>query len=147
MKNSLDVQKLTYIELIARLALTALISGVIGYERESSGRPAGLRTNMLVGVGSCLIMIVSIQMFLLFDAADPARIAAQVVSGIGFLGAGTIINIKDEVKGLTTAATLWVNAGIGLAIGAGLYVEGIATGLIVLIILVVLGKIIPEKHK
>lgn len=140
MESPLDVLELTHLEMLFRLAITTLISGIIGYERESSRRPAGLRTNMLVAIGSCLIMIVSIQLHLKYGSSDPSRLAAQVVSGIGFLGAGTIINKKDEVKGLTTAATLWVNAGIGLAIGAGLYAPGIATGALVLIVLIILGK-------
>ena len=90
---------------------------------------------------SCLMMVISIQIGLQYDGSDPSRIAAQVVSGVGFLGAGTIMVKGGDVKGLTTAATLWVNAGIGMAIGAGLYFAGIATGVIVLLALIAFGRL------
>ncbi|MDQ7761999.1 MgtC/SapB family protein, partial [Xanthomonas sontii] len=113
--------------MVARLALAALFGSVIGLERERLLWAAGLRTHMLVCVGSCLIMLVSAFGFadvLGTDhvVLDPSRIAAQVVSGIGFLGAGTILLRGEVVKGLTTAASLWGVAAIGLAIGSGLYV-------------------------
>ena len=124
-------------EMVARLALAALFGSVIGLERERLLWAAGLRTHMLVCVGSCLIMLVSA--FGFSDVLgtehvvlDPSRIAAQVVSGIGFLGAGTILLRGEVVKGLTTAASLWGVAAIGLAIGSGLYVPALtATALIV----------------
>ena len=123
--------------MVARLALAAAFGSVIGLERERLMWAAGLRTHMLVCVGSCLIMLVSA--FGFADVLgtehvvlDPSRIAAQVVSGIGFLGAGTILLRGEVVKGLTTAASLWGVAAIGLAIGSGLYVPAIAaTALIV----------------
>lgn len=127
------------IELLVRLILSAIIGGSIGIEREVSNRPAGLRTHILVSVGSTLIMMVSIYGF--GGEGDPARLASQVVSGIGFLGAGTIIRTGNDVKGLTTAASLWVCAGIGLAIGAGFYLGGIITAGIVLISLIALGNV------
>ncbi|MHB2206866.1 MgtC/SapB family protein [Methylobacterium sp. CM6257] len=123
--------------MVARLALAALFGSVIGLERERLLWAAGLRTHMLVCVGSCLIMLVSAFGFadvLGTDhvVLDPSRIAAQVVSGIGFLGAGTILLRGEVVKGLTTAASLWGVAAIGLAIGSGLYVPALAaTALIV----------------
>lgn len=123
--------------MVARLALAALFGSVIGLERERLLWAAGLRTHMLVCVGSCLIMLVSAFGFadVLGTAhvvLDPSRIAAQVVSGIGFLGAGTILLRGEVVKGLTTAASLWGVAAIGLAIGSGLYVPALAaTALIV----------------
>ena len=123
--------------MVARLALAAAFGSVIGLERERLMWAAGLRTHMLVCVGSCLIMLVSAFGFadVLGTAhvvLDPSRIAAQVVSGIGFLGAGTILLRGEVVKGLTTAASLWGVAAIGLAIGSGLYVPALAaTGLIV----------------
>lgn len=126
-------------ETVLRLLIAALVGSVIGYERERLQWAAGLRTHMLVSVGSCLIVIVSAYGF--SEALgpnvvlDPSRIAAQVVSGIGFLGAGTILMRGEVVKGLTTAASLWAVAAIGLAVGAGLYVAAVATTLIVLIIL------------
>ena len=119
--------------------IAALAGSVIGYERERLQWAAGLRTHMLVCVGSCLIVIVSAYGFAEalgpHVVLDPSRIAAQVVSGIGFLGAGTILLRGEVVKGLTTAASLWAVAAIGLAVGAGLYVAAVATTIIVLTIL------------
>lgn len=115
-------------------------------ERELSDKPAGLRTNMLICVGSTLITMVSLHVALSYaerqvNIADPGRIAAQIVSGVGFLGAGTIIQARGSVHGLTTAATIWVMAGIGLAIGSGFYAPAVATTAILLLILWVLGRI------
>lgn len=126
-------------EMIVRLLVAAAAGSVIGFERERLQWAAGLRTHMLVCVGSCLVIIVSAYGF--SDVLgphvvlDPSRVAAQVVSGIGFLGAGTILLRGEVVKGLTTAASLWAVAAIGLAIGTGLYVAGLATTAIVLLIL------------
>lgn len=112
-------------EIGLRLVLAALMGGIIGFEREISNRPAGFRTHILVTLGSCLIMILSAYGFqgLGPDGAggEPARLAAQVVSGIGFLGAGTILREGTNVRGLTTAASIWISGGIGLAIGLGYY--------------------------
>lgn len=122
-------------DMVIRLFLAAVLSGFIGYEREVHGRLAGFRTHILVGVGSTLIMLTSMYIFDLYRghaAPDPGRIAAQVVSGIGFLGAGTIIRFKASVRGLTTAASLWTVAGIGLAVGAGLFTAAAVTTIIVL---------------
>ncbi|KJS87106.1 MAG: methyltransferase [Peptococcaceae bacterium BICA1-8] len=130
-------------EIILRLVLSAILGGSIGLEREALNKSAGFRTHTLVSVGSCLIMIVSISVYLQFSSStniDPGRIAAQVVSGIGFLGAGTIMRSGGNVKGLTTAATLWVVAGIGLAVGSGAYLAALVTTLIVYISLVYLSK-------
>ena len=114
--------------LIGRLLLAAIFGGIIGYERESRRHPAGLRTHILVAMGSCLVMIISMFGFQMISKTwDPGRLAAQVVSGIGFLGAGTILREGPTIKGLTTAATLWVVAGIGLSVGCGFYVLGFAT--------------------
>ena len=125
-------------EITSRLILAAVLSGLIGYEREVHGRAAGLRTTILVGVGSCLIMIISMYMHTVYAGVadvDPGRIAAQVVSGIGFLGAGTIIRYGASVRGLTTAAGLWAVAGIGLAAGCGFYPAALlATGIIFLVL-------------
>lgn len=126
-------------EIIFKLALACILGGLIGLERESLNRPAGLRTYTLVCVGSTLAMIVSIDIFLQYYQnvnADPGRIAAQVVSGIGFLGAGTILREGATVRGLTTAAGLWVVACIGLAVGAGLYIPAIATTVLILFVLI-----------
>lgn len=133
------------IELVLRLLLSALAGGSIGIEREVSNRPAGLRTHILVSVGSTLIMLVSVYGF--NGYGDPARLAAQVVSGVGFLGAGTIMRTGNSIKGLTTAASLWVCSGIGLAIGAGYYLGGIVTAAIVLLSLVSLQTVEQRVNK
>jgi putative Mg2+ transporter-C (MgtC) family protein len=121
------------LEITARLLAACIFAGVIGWERERTFHPAGLRTHILVCVGSALVMVISMYAFDAFIAApkDPARLAAQVVSGIGFLGAGTILREGVSVKGLTTAASLWVVAGIGLAAGSGFYYAAILTTLLV----------------
>lgn len=112
------------------LLAAALAGGAVGLERESTNQPAGLRTHVLVCVGAALIMQVSLNM-----SGDPGRIAAQVVSGIGFLGAGTILREGANIRGLTTAASLWVVSGMGLAVGAGLYLETFFAVVIVLLTL------------
>ena len=131
---------LSHEEMIVRLIMAALLGGVIGFERERIAWAAGLRTHMLVAVGSCLVMIVSAFGFAdVRDAhgfgLDPSRMAAQVVSGIGFLGAGSILLRGEVIKGLTTAASLWTVSAIGLAIGGGMYYEAsAATGIIFVIL-------------
>ena len=130
-------------QLTSRLAMAAVLSGLIGYEREVHGRAAGLRTTILVGVGSCLIMIISMYLQAIYAGSadvDPTRIAAQVVSGIGFLGAGTIIRYGASVRGLTTAAGLWAVAGIGLAVGCGFYSAALMSTGIIFIVLVALSR-------
>ncbi|WP_244816718.1 MgtC/SapB family protein [Caballeronia sp. Lep1P3] len=131
---------LSNVELVSRLVMAAMLGSVIGFERERLSWAAGLRTHMLVCVGSALIMIVSA--FGFADALkaehvvlDPSRVAAQVVSGIGFLGAGSILMRGEIVRGLTTAASLWSVAAIGLAVGGGLYTASIAATAIILVIL------------
>lgn len=126
-------------EVLIRLAVACLLGGLIGLERESLNRPAGLRTYTLVCMGSALAMIVSLEMYYQFHNtvnADPGRIAAQVVSGIGFLGAGTIMREGATVRGLTTAAGLWVVACIGLAAGAGMYLPAVIATVLSLFVLV-----------
>ncbi|MBI4323319.1 MAG: MgtC/SapB family protein [Candidatus Omnitrophica bacterium] len=123
---------------IGRLLLSALLTGLVGYERERHGRAAGFRTHLLVGMGSCLIMLTALYLMDTLAgrvAEDPTRMAAQVISGIGFLGAGTILRFRASVRGLTTAASLWAVAGIGLAAGAGFTVGAVATTIAVLIAL------------
>lgn len=133
-------------DLIIRIGVAGLLGAIIGIEREIRSKEAGLKTHFLVAVGSALIMVVSKYAFSDImneehTALDPSRIAAQVVSGVGFLGAGTIIIQKQAVKGLTTAAGLWATAGIGLAIGAGMYVVGIGATILVLIGLEIVSRI------
>ena len=128
-------------EIVIRLACAALLGALIGLERERHEWAAGLRTHMLVCVGSALVMLVSMYGFAEVQndphvSFDPSRVAAQVISGIGFLGAGTILFLRQEViRGLTTAASLWTIAAVGLAVGGGLYVAAIATTAIALVIL------------
>jgi len=110
------------LELVARLILGFVLSGLVGLEREVSLKPAGLRTHVLVGLGSTLFTVLSLQAF---PGSDPSRVAASIVVGIGFLGAGTIIKTQEKVIGLTTAATLWIVASIGVATGAGFYLLAI----------------------
>jgi len=135
---------MTDLVLLQRLLLITLIAGVIGYERERHGRAAGFRTHILVGIGSCLMMLTGLY---LMDALggrvslDPTRIAAQVVSGIGFLGAGTILRFRASVRGLTTAASLWAVGGIGLAVGAGFLHGAVLTGMIVMIVMFVFARL------
>jgi len=126
-----------------RLAVAMLLGGVIGFEREWRAKDAGFRTHFLVALGSALFCIVS-QYGFGFDLKDSSRVAAQVVSGIGFLGAGTIIFQKNVVRGLTTAAGLWVTAAIGLACGTGMYIAAAATTLMMLVGLEVLSALIPR---
>jgi putative Mg2+ transporter-C (MgtC) family protein len=126
-------------ELIARLLLAAALGSVVGWERERLQWAAGLRTHMLVAVGACLMIVVSAYGFSAVLGPrvilDPSRVAAQVVSGIGFLGAGSIILRNEAIKGLTTAASVWAVAGVGLAAGAGLYTAAVAATVIILVIL------------
>lgn len=125
------------LDIVFRLVAAVILGGLVGLERESSHRPAGLRTHILVSLGSALIMVISLEAFRNFPAGtwDPGRLAAQVVSGIGFIGAGTILHEGVTIRGLTTAASLWVVAGIGLAVGAGYYFGALITTLLVTIVL------------
>ena len=127
-----------------RLILAAILGAVIGIEREIKNRAAGFRTHIIVSVGTCLIMLIGIDGIGKFSsdtARDTARIAGQVISGIGFLGAGTILQKKNAVTGLTTAATLWLSAAIGLAVGIGYYEGAIIATVICLVTLISLNKI------
>ncbi|EBX6584235.1 MgtC/SapB family protein [Salmonella enterica subsp. enterica serovar Newport] len=141
-------------DLLLRIALAGLLGGLIGLERQLRAKEAGLRTHILVGIGSAMFMIVSKYGFedILLEshvALDPSRIAAQVVSGMGFLGAGTIIIQKQIVKGLTTAAGMWVTAAIGLVIGSGLYEIGIYGAFLTLVVLEVfrqLSNLLLSRH-
>ncbi|RKY37110.1 MAG: hypothetical protein DRP78_01915 [Candidatus Omnitrophota bacterium] len=138
------------LQILLRLLLSAFLSGVIGYEREVHGREAGLRTTILVGVGSCLMMLTSMHLFDIYQGiaqVDPGRIAAQVVSGIGFLGAGTILQFRASVRGLTTAAGLWAVAGIGLAVGSGFYSAALLSTVVIFIVLFFFTKIVRKIRK
>ena len=135
---------LTSTEIITRLLLAFLLGGLIGFERELHGRVAGLRTHMLVCVGSTLLMLTGMYLFYQNrDTAsiDPTRIAAGVVTGIGFLGAGTIMRFRASIRGLTTAASLWTVTGIGLAIGSGFCFGAAVSSVLVLVVLLLLSKV------
>ncbi|MCI7259874.1 MAG: MgtC/SapB family protein [Selenomonas sp.] len=131
-------------ELLLRLVLACVFGGIIGYERQSRRKSAGLRTNVLVCLGACLIMVLSQEIYQHVEGktnADPARLAAQVVSGIGFLGAGAIMKEGLTVTGLTTAACLWVVAGVGLAVGGGFYSGAFITTALVFVTLGALSRL------
>lgn len=121
------------IEGLLRLAIAGLVALLVGFDREAKNKPAGVRTYVLVGMGSALFTLVGIYAF---GSGDPAsRVAAQIVTGIGFLGAGTIIQVKSGVLGLTTAAGIWAIAAVGMAVGSGLYILGIGGGVFMFLVL------------
>ena len=137
------------LDLLLKLAIAVLLGGAIGLEREIAGKPAGLRTNILICMGAALLTDVSVQIGVgsapgIPRFGDPGRIAAQIVSGIGFIGAGTIMQARGTVTGLTSAATIWVVAAIGVTIGAGQYFEAMGAGLLVALVLAGLGTL---EHK
>lgn len=137
----------SFTNILLKLFLSVILGALIGFERENKNRPAGLRTNILVCLGAALVQIISLDTFNQYKGIvnlDPARLGAQVISGIGFLGAGTIIREGASVKGLTTAAGLWVVACIGLAIGNGSYVAGVLSAIFAYLTLRML-KGIEEK--
>lgn len=135
-----------FLVMTIRIFLAALLSGLVGFEREIKKHPAGFRTHLLVGVGSCLMMLLSLYGFEAYIDRyanvrfDPARIPSYVISGIGFLGAGTILVKDATIRGLTTAASIWVVAGIGLIVGVGMYAPAVLTTIVVLLSLVFLNK-------
>ena len=135
----LTIRELTLWGIVIRILVSVVLGGIIGLERGMKNRPAGLRTYMLVCMGSCVVMLINQYTTQVFGTGDPVRLGAQVISGIGFLGAGTIIvTSHNQIKGLTTAAGLWTSACIGLAIGIGLYEVAIVAGLCVFLVLTVL---------
>jgi putative Mg2+ transporter-C (MgtC) family protein len=138
-----EIARVLRADLLLKLSLAVVLGGIIGFEREIAGKPAGLRTNILICIGAALLMDVSTRIGLVdgHRVGDPARIAAQIVSGVGFLGAGTIMQSQGMVTGLTSAATIWVVAAIGMTVGAGYYIEGMGAGLLVTFVLGGLGRI------
>ena len=144
----LQLRELTYLAVGLRILAALIMGGVLGLERGMKNRPAGLRTYMLVCVGSCLIMLTNQYLFQVSGAGDPMRLGAQVVSGIGFLGAGTIIVTKhNQIKGLTTAAGLWASAGVGLAFGVGFYEGALTAAIGIYSILTILQRWEKRLHK
>jgi putative Mg2+ transporter-C (MgtC) family protein len=131
--NPLISLAVTDLEMAIRLLMAAVCGAGVGYQRESANKAAGLRTHILVAVGSALFTLVS--MFAFGDRADPSRVAAQIVVGIGFIGAGAILHSQMTVTGVTTAASIWVTAAIGMAAGVGMYFMTIVCTVIVLVVL------------
>ena len=131
------------LDLLLKLGLAVLLGGVIGLEREIAGKPAGLRTNILICVGAALLTDISVLMVSAggVRGGDPTRVAGQIITGIGFIGAGTIMQAKGTITGLTSAATIWVVCAIGITIGAGGYLEAAGAGLLVMVVLYGLGNI------
>ncbi|HEV2669987.1 MAG TPA: MgtC/SapB family protein [Gemmatimonadales bacterium] len=133
------------LDLMLQLGLATVLGGAIGLERELGGKPAGLRTNILICIGSVLYTHLSLAMLTgstgaILAGTDTTRVAAQIVTGVGFIGAGTILHARGAVVGLTSAATIWVVAAIGIALGSGYYLEGVGTTLVVLVVLAGLGR-------
>lgn len=143
------LRELNILSICLRIFLSLIIGGILGMERGRKNRPAGFRTYILVCLGSALVMITNQYIFQYFGTADPARMGAQVISGIGFLGAGTIITTgRQKVKGITTAAGLWTAACCGLAIGIGFYEGAVIGGIFIFIIMEFLEKMdsVIRKH-
>lgn len=144
----MPLRELTYLSIAIRVVAAVLLGGFIGLERGLKNRPAGLRTYMIVCVGACLIMVTNQYIYEAYRVGDPVRMAAQVVSGIGFLGAGTIIvTRRSQIRGLTTAAGLWTSAGVGLALGVGFYEAAIIGSLAIFIVMTMLQGFDNRMHR
>ena len=144
----MQLREVTYLAIALRILAAVIIGGLIGLERGLKNRPAGLRTYMLVCVGACLVMLTNQYMVQVYGTGDPVRMGAQVVSGIGFLGAGTIIvTRRSQIKGLTTAAGLWSAAGVGLALGIGFYEAALIGGFAVFFVMTMLQRMDNKMHR
>lgn len=144
----MELREVTYLAVVLRITAAVLIGGLLGLERGLKNRAAGLRTYMLVCVGACLVMLTNQYIFENFGAGDPVRMGAQVVSGIGFLGAGTIIvTRRSQIKGLTTAAGLWSAAGVGLALGVGFYEAAVVGALAIFVVMALLQRMDDRMHR
>ena len=144
----MELREITYLSIALRIVCAVLCGGALGLERGMKHRPAGMRTYMLVCVGSCLVMLTNQYLFQATQAGDPMRLGAQVVSGIGFLGAGTIVVTRyNRIKGLTTAAGLWSAAGVGLALGVGFYEAAIVGTAAVFFVMTLLQKMDNKLHR
>ena len=143
----MELREITYLSIALRIVIAVLCGGALGLERGMKHRPAGMRTYMLVCVGSCLIMLTNQYLFQVTQAGDPMRLGAQVVSGIGFLGAGTIVVTRyNRIKGLTTAAGLWSAAGVGLALGVGFYEAALIAGFAIFVVMTLLQRWDDSLH-
>ena len=144
----MELREVTYLAVALRIFVAVLVGGILGLERGMKNRPAGLRTYMLVCVGACVIMLTNQYIYQVFGSGDPVRMGAQVVSGIGFLGAGTIIvTRRNQIKGLTTAAGLWSAAGVGLALGVGFYEAALAGTFAVFFVMTLLQRMDNKLHR
>ena len=142
----LEIRELTLTSIFVRLLLAVVLGGIIGMERGMKNRPAGLRTYMLVTLGACVVMVTNQYIYQVFDTGDPVRLGAQVVSGIGFLGAGTIIVTgRNKIRGLTTAAGLWLTAAIGMACGLGREVTAIMSALLALAVFALIPRLVIPR--
>ena len=141
------LREVTILAVVLRILAAVIVGGLIGLERGLKNRPAGLRTYMLVCVGACLVMLTNQYIYQVFGTGDPTRMAAQVISGIGFLGAGTIVVTRhSQIKGLTTAAGLWTAAGVGLALGIGFYEAALIGGFAVFTVMTLLQRMDNRMH-
>lgn len=144
----MELREVTYLAVFLRIFAAVIVGGILGLERGMKNRPAGLRTYMLVCVGACVVMLTNQYIYQAAGTGDPVRMGAQVVSGIGFLGAGTIIvTRRNQIKGLTTAAGLWSAAGVGLALGVGFYEAAIAGAVAVFAVITLLQKMDNKLHR
>lgn len=147
--EALDTMRMcTPVSVALRIFMAVIVGGLLGLERGLKNRPAGMRTYMLVCVGSCIIMLTNQYVYQTFGTGDPTRLAAQVVSGIGFLGAGTIIvTRRNQIKGLTTAAGLWSSAGVGLSLGIGFYEAALFGGFAIFAVMTLLQRMDNRMHR
>lgn len=144
----MELREVTLLSVVLRISIAMILGGCIGLERGLKNRPAGLRTYILVCVGSCLIMLTNQYIYQVFQTGDPVRMGAQVVSGIGFLGAGTIVvTQRSQIKGLTTAAGLWAAAAVGLAVGIGFYEAAIFGSVAIFLALTILQHFDTLVHR
>ena len=144
----MEIREVTYLAVALRIFVAVIIGGILGLERGMKNRPAGLRTYMLVCVGACVVMLTNQYIYQVFGSGDPVRMGAQVVSGIGFLGAGTIIvTRRNQIKGLTTAAGLWSAAGVGLALGVGFYEAAVVGTAAVFAVITLLQRMDNRLHR
>ena len=144
----MEIREVTYWAIALRVLMAILAGGLLGLERGMKNRPAGMRTYMLVCVGSCLIMLTNQYVYQVYGSGDPVRLGAQVISGIGFLGAGTIVvTRRNQIKGLTTAAGLWTAAGIGLALGIGFYEAAVIGSVAIFTVITLLQRMDNNLHR
>lgn len=144
----MELREVTYLAVLLRILAAVIIGGLIGLERGLKNRAAGMRTYMVVCLGACMVMLTNQYIYQVFGSGDPVRMGAQVVSGIGFLGAGTIIvTRRSQIKGLTTAAGLWASAGVGLALGIGFYEAALVGGFGVFFVMTLLQSLDNRVHR